>query len=193
MSKDGLYSSIINDRAARPERLNATLERVAEVATIVLKDRAAEVLERWRDEIGDERAPLTETQGSSVANVLREICSQDELEAVTAMLDDSELATGEAVSLHREYKIPVSRLEDDIVPVRGRGAWITDTRGRNYLDMDSNYSATNLGMSNPEIARGIFNQANQLISMKEDRVHIPRARFLKTIQPMMPPGLSYFY
>jgi len=59
--------------------------------------------------------------------------------------------------------------------------------------MDSNYSATNLGMSNPEIALGLFNQASQLISMKEDRVHIPRTRFLKTIHDMMPEGLTQFY
>jgi acetylornithine/succinyldiaminopimelate/putrescine aminotransferase len=59
--------------------------------------------------------------------------------------------------------------------------------------MDSNYSATNLGLNNQEIAQGLFNQASRLISMKEDRVHVARARFLKTFRNMMPEGLSQFY
>ncbi len=89
--------------------------------------------------------------------------------------------------------MPVSRPEEDIIPVKGDGCWIMDTKGKWYLDMDSNYSATNLGMANHEIAVGLFNQASTLISMKEDRIQIARARFLKEIHSMMPEGLDQFY
>ncbi len=87
----------------------------------------------------------------------------------------------------------MSHLEKDIIPVKGQGCWILDTKGRWFLDMDSNYSATNLGMNNPEVAQGLFNQANLLVSMKEDRVQIARTRFLREISSMMPSGLDFFY
>ena len=193
MNRLELYDSIISHPVSNPERLNATFERICEVADIVLKDKAADLMEKCGKDITDNRAPLTEQQGSIITDALMENSSTDELDQFACMLRDCEISTEEAISLHERYKIPVSKLEADIVPVRGEGAWITDTRGRHYLDMDSNYSATNLGMSNPEVARGVFNQATQLISMKEDRVHIPRARFLKSIQSMMPAGLNYFY
>jgi acetylornithine/succinyldiaminopimelate/putrescine aminotransferase len=193
MDRHRLYNSIVNDRREYPERLNADFERICEVAEIVLEDKAAGIIDKCKRDIADSRTPLTEKQGNIVVDALVDNSSPEELKLLADMLHDSEISTSEAISLHEQFKIPVSHLEADIVPVRGKGAWITDTRGKTYLDMDSNYSATNLGMSNPEIALGIFNQANQLISMKEDRVHIPRARFLKTIQPMMPSGLTQFY
>ncbi|MGC9366289.1 MAG: aspartate aminotransferase family protein [bacterium] len=59
--------------------------------------------------------------------------------------------------------------------------------------MDSNYSASNLGMANLEIAKGLYHQAKILISMKEDRIQVARARFLKEISQMMPRGLTNFY
>jgi 4-aminobutyrate aminotransferase-like enzyme len=71
------------------------------------------------------------------------------------------------------------------------GLWIPKVIGN--LDMDSIYSATNLGMANKEIGRGLNNQAKTLISMKEDRIQIARTRFLKEISTMIPDGLDYFY
>ncbi|MEA2030120.1 MAG: aminotransferase class III-fold pyridoxal phosphate-dependent enzyme [candidate division Zixibacteria bacterium] len=193
MYKSALNRSIINDRTEHPERLNATLERIEEVVEIVLGDKADAIIEKCKKGIKHERDFLTEAEGEKIAAVLRLNCSIGEIKQITEMLQDSEISTDEAISLHEQFKIPVSHLEKDIVPVRGDGAWIIDTKGKMFLDMDSNYSATNLGMCNPEIAKGIYNQANQLISMKEDRVHIPRARFLKSLEKMMPSGLTQFY
>lgn len=87
----------------------------------------------------------------------------------------------------------MSRLEKDIIPVCGDGIWIIDINGRRYLDLDSNYSAANLGYSNTELARGLFNQAAQLVAMKEDRVQIPRAILMKTLKTILPQGLDRFY
>jgi 4-aminobutyrate aminotransferase-like enzyme len=88
------------------------------------------------------------------------------------------------------YKIHVSQLEEDVIPVRGEGVWITDMKGKRYLDVDSNHSAGNLGYSNPLIARALFNQSSRLITMKEDRVQVPRARLIKRIMPILPNGLN---
>lgn len=188
-----LYQSLVNDRNEHPERFNATRERVEEIVYLVLGPDATSVVEQVRRIVREPRAHIDERQGHAIAELLGDECSTHQLNRIADTLMDSEISTGEAIDVHERYKIPVSALEKDIIPVRGDGAWIIDTKGRAYLDMDSNYSATNLGMSNPEIARGLYNQATQLISMKEDRVHIPRTRFLKTIRGMTPEGLDCFY
>jgi len=193
---DLLYRSIIPDPKDHPEKLNATLERVQEVAQLVLGDRAPELrslLAQVRQPGQNPRDPLTPDQARLLAQTLVAKSNWEQIHQMAQLLEDAELSAAEAIELHEAFKIPVSRLEKDIIPVRGEGAWIRAIDGKAYLDMDSNYSATNLGMSNWEIARGLFNQASQLISMKEDRVHVARARFLKTFHGMLPDELNQFY
>ncbi|MDD3492063.1 MAG: aminotransferase class III-fold pyridoxal phosphate-dependent enzyme [Candidatus Thermoplasmatota archaeon] len=187
---------LIFDSAEHPERTNATLERVCEVLDNVLEGEAARVTARLRERLGDvePRKPLSEKQADVVVDVFdRAELARENWEDLIRQLEYSEISTAEAIDVHRALKIPVSHLEEDVVPVKGQGCWILDSKGRWYLDMDSNYSATNLGMANGELARGLYNQARLLVSMKEDRVQIARTRFLKEIGPMMPPGLDHFY
>ena len=193
---ENLYRSIIPDPAEQPERLNATLERIQEVARQVLKEKAPDlsaVLARV-DLLGQgPRDPVNSDQGQVISRSLADVSDIFQAHRMAALLDYAELSAEEAIELHEAYKIPVSKLEKDIIPVAGEGAWITDINGKCYLDLDSNYGAANLGMNNREIARAIFNQASKLISVKEDRVHIARARFLKTFKDMLPKELSQFY
>jgi len=189
-------NALINDRSKHPERLNATPERIFEVLENVFGVKAQRFSQSLKDIFGGmgNRDELTENIAEKTASLLLQSeISEEELSIITQQLMYSEIATDEAIDLHEQYKIPVSTLEKDLIPVWGDGCWLMDTKGKKYLDMDSNYSATNLGMSNQEIAIGLFNQASQLISMKEDRVQIARTRFFKTIMPMMPKGLHYFY
>ncbi|MGC9554061.1 MAG: aminotransferase class III-fold pyridoxal phosphate-dependent enzyme, partial [Thermoplasmatota archaeon] len=196
MYTENLKKMLIFDSAEHPERTNATLERVCEVLDNVLEGEAARVTARLRERLGDvePRKPLSEKQADVVVDVFdRAELAREHWEDIIRHLEYSEISTAEAIDVHRTQKIPVSHLEEDVVPVKGQGCWILDSKGRWYLDMDSNYSATNLGMANGELARGLYNQARLLVSMKEDRVQIARTRFLKEIGPMMPPGLDHFY
>jgi len=191
-----LREAIVYDKTRHPERTNATLERIQEVLENVLGDASKPHKDQLQKELGDVplRQPLSEPQADVILDYFdRSGFSRRQLAQITEQLELSEISTAEAIELHRRFKIPVSRPEEDIIPVKGDGCWIMDTKGKWYLDMDSNYSATNLGMANPEIARGLFNQANVLISMKEDRIQIARSRFLKEIHSMMPQGLNQFY
>jgi acetylornithine/succinyldiaminopimelate/putrescine aminotransferase len=190
-----LLGSMVNNREKHPERTNATLERIEEVLAKVTGNGVLAALKKQAGQwmITDKRAELSQAQGEKIAGLLWANLSPEEIRQITALLMDAELSMQEAIDLHEQFKIPVSRLEKDVIFVRGNGAWVYDLYGKKYLDMDSNYSATNLGMANPEIALGLFNQAEQLISTKEDRVHIPRARFLKMIHQIMPEGLTQFY
>ncbi|MEA3558758.1 MAG: aminotransferase class III-fold pyridoxal phosphate-dependent enzyme, partial [Candidatus Thermoplasmatota archaeon] len=197
MESSKMYEALINDPIKHPERSMATLERVQEVIRNVLdEDDAKDVLKEIMEELKDNRPrmPLSEADAGKIIRSLD--ASGIGPGSINEMADQimlSELSTDEVLQLHQDYKIPVSHLETDILPVKGDGCWIMDSKGKWYLDLDSNYSASNLGMANAEIAVGLKNQAENLISMKEDRVQVARARFLKEISPMMPKGLNYFY
>ena len=205
-SMERLKGALVSDLKTRPEKGPATYERVEEVLSEVLDgehvDTAVTLLEEGFRGIGqkvlDARDELVDAQAEAVAGMVssgvREGWITDlQLEKMTAMLESAEISTQEAIDMHEAHKIPVSKLEKDIVPVKGRGAWMMDTKGTWYLDMDSNYSAANLGLSNPEIALGLLNQASQLITMKEDRVQIPRVRLMKAMLTILPTGLDQFY
>ncbi len=191
-----LKQALFPDASLHPERSPATLERIFEVLENVLNGEAKAYMETLQKTFAgvSPRKPLSEEEANTVVAFFDQAkISREQLQQIVFQLQLAEISTAEAIELHRQFKIPVSRPEEDIIPVLGKGCWIMDTKGRWYLDMDSNYSATNLGMANEQIARGLFNQASTLISMKEDRIQIARARFLKEIHSMMPQGLDQFY
>ncbi|OGD22160.1 MAG: hypothetical protein A2W03_09720 [Candidatus Aminicenantes bacterium RBG_16_63_16] len=194
---DLLYASLIPNGTTHPEKLNATFERVQEVTNIILDGAAGRALQSiTRDApqlLDDPRQTIGDGLAELIVQALIQNASGQEIIQMARLFNDSEISAAEAVDLHEAFKIPVSRLEKDIIPVKAKGVWLRAVDGKTYLDMDSNYSATNLGSDNPEIARGLFNQATRLISMKEDRVHIARARFLKTFRGMLPDELNQFY
>jgi acetylornithine/succinyldiaminopimelate/putrescine aminotransferase len=196
MILDKLETFLVGTAENHPERSAATFERVAEVLAIVFGDGAQDMKERMKQRAGitNDRAGLSAREARILVEMLdREPVTRLQMQELYEHIRCSEIATDEAIEVHERYKIPVSHLEKDIIPVRGDGCWVMDTKGRWYLDMDSNYSATNLGMENEEVAQGLYNQARLLISMKEDRVQIARTRFLREIMPMMPEGLHHFY
>ncbi len=192
-----LLEAVVLDPVKHPERSGTTLSRINEVLGLVMGsgEQAGNVIAACREASGGAKPfdALSVDAATRVAAVLLQHLSGAELSRMADFLMESELSTKEVVELHRRFKIPVSHLEDDLLPVNGEGARIQDSRGRVYVDLDSNYSATNLGNSNDAIARGLYNQARLLISQKEDRIQVARARFLKEIMPMMPEGLVHFY
>ncbi len=191
---DRLKKALVFDRATHPERSNATPERLFEVLDNVLAQEAGKHKDALQKIVPSARTPISPKQAEQIIDYLDQAqLNREALNKITEQLELSEISTAEAIELHHQFKIPVSHPEEDIIPVKGDGCWIMDTKGKWYLDTDSNYSATNLGMANREIAIGLFNQASTLISMKEDRIQIARSRFLKEIHTMMPEGLTQFY
>ncbi|RMD90649.1 MAG: aspartate aminotransferase family protein [Calditrichaeota bacterium] len=191
-----LKDALIYNPHLHPERTNAPLERVFEVLENVLEAECQKHIYALEKILKPQnlRNQLTERQADLIVDYFdKSKLSRSQLNDIIFQLQLSEISTAEAIDLHQQYKIPVSHPETDIIPVLGQGCWIMDTKGKWYLDLDSNYSATNLGMANAQIARGLFNQASTLISMKEDRIQIARSRFLKEIHSMMPTGLNQFY
>ncbi|MBN2496337.1 MAG: aspartate aminotransferase family protein [Deltaproteobacteria bacterium] len=189
-----LLQAIRPARHLHPERLCATVGRIEEVLDRFLgRKRSRALLESSNSHELARRMPVGPAQARDLASAIAASCDPDELARISDMLERSEISTAEAIDLHIRHKIPVSGLESDIVPVRAEGCWLHAIDGRCYLDLDSDYGAANLGASNAELGLALMNQACELISMKEERVHIPRARFLKTILEMMPGALDRFY
>ncbi|RJS89089.1 aspartate aminotransferase family protein [Candidatus Bathyarchaeota archaeon] len=202
--EERLWSVLVIDPEKRPGRFNPTFERICEILEVTLpRALAGEIIKDIEEgcrEIGSppsNRAPIDEGQGRVVMKVVMERLMEENhvesIEKIISLLDYSEISSKEAIEIHEEHKIPVSHLEKDIIPVYGDGVWIVDINGKRYLDLDSNYSAANLGYSNRELALGLFNQASQLVTMKEDRVQVPRALLMKTLISIMPKGLDQFY
>jgi acetylornithine/succinyldiaminopimelate/putrescine aminotransferase len=193
-----LVEALAPARADHPERMGATPARLGEVLNVVTgcSQLAGDLIDRVGQTIGipmGSFAPLTAQEAALVAGLLAHELDAESFAKVVSMIGESELSTDEVILLHRRHKIPVSQLEDDVLPVAGEGATIRDSLGNVLLDLDSNYSATNLGNSNLEIATGLFNQASSLISQKEDRIQVARARFLKSFKGLLPDSLDCFY
>ncbi|GEM_PF-7296 len=191
-----LLLGIVNDPTLHPERTNATLARIEEILGMLPGAVEGGVFPRCVAAAGPGAGyfdPLSAVAGEAVAAVLEAALDPASCAQVAEFLMESELSTGEVIQLHKDFKIPVSHLEDDLLPVKGDGAWIKDSTGKVYLDLDSNYSATNLGNANAELALGLFNQASLLVSQKEDRIQVARARFLKEFKGVLPEGLTCFY
>jgi len=204
--RNRLLRALLNDKESHPERGNATFERVAETLDATMGTESVkktiQLLEEYCKANGypikDRREQVNERQGKAILAKILQLnqtgkISNGRLVQILHMLEESDISSCEAIELHRKYKIPVSQLEEDIIPVRGKGVWIIDMRGKRYMDVDSNYSAANLGYSNAAIANALFNQASQLITMKEDRVQVPRTRLIKALLPILPKELDQLY
>ncbi|MHC4777848.1 MAG: aminotransferase class III-fold pyridoxal phosphate-dependent enzyme, partial [Planctomycetota bacterium] len=191
-----LLAGLVNDPMVHPERTHATLARVGEILDILLGDAAEPVFSKCVKAAGPGVGlfdPLGAASGEAVGECLASEMGVGGSMEAAKLLMESELSTAEVIQLHKDHKIPVSHLEDDLLPVRGDGAKIVDSKGKTYVDLDSNYSATNLGNANEEIALGLYNQAKLLVSQKEDRIGVARARFLKEFKGFLPEGLDCFY
>ena len=196
VSNNTLFHSIVPNPLSHPEKINATFERIRQVSHQILAEHAPDLvlaLKQAQLSVPQPRESVNNVQAQQISRCLAAVSNSSQLKQIAQLLEYAEISTDEAIELHESHKIPVSLLEKDIIPVQGQGCWIIDIDGKKYLDMDSNYSATNLGTSNQEIAQALYNQASQLISIKEDRVSIPRARFLKTFKGMLPESLNQFY
>lgn len=137
-----LLCALLNDKEYHPERGNAAFDRVAEALDETLGTKKAsdiastlgEFCKSKRCPIKDPRAELDMKQANAISTRILQLnqkgeISSSKLTRIVQMLQDSEISSGEAIELHRRYKIPVSLLEEDVIPVRGEGVWITRRSG----------------------------------------------------------------
>lgn len=77
-----------------------------------------------------------------------------------------------------------------VVMVRGEGALVWDSKGREYIDCVGGYGVANVGHSNPEVVRAVQEQAANLMVMPQTLPNDKRAEFLQELVSVLPAGLS---
>ncbi|MFQ6016201.1 MAG: aspartate aminotransferase family protein [Anaerolineae bacterium] len=80
-----------------------------------------------------------------------------------------------------------------LVLVRGEGARVWDSEGREYLDCVAGHGVANLGHNNPEVVKAIQEQAARLITCSESFYNDRRAELLAELVRLAPPGLERVY
>jgi len=74
----------------------------------------------------------------------------------------------------------------DIALVRGEGALLWDSNGKQYIDCDSGHGVANLGHCRPEIVKAISEQAARLVTCFESYYNDQRAQLLEQLTALAP-------
>ncbi len=85
------------------------------------------------------------------------------------------------VPLYQKFPIEV---------VRGEGALVYDSSGREYIDLSGGYGVAIVGHSNPRVADAISKQAMTLITCHGSLYNDSRERYLSLLSKHLPRGLS---
>jgi acetylornithine/LysW-gamma-L-lysine aminotransferase len=80
-----------------------------------------------------------------------------------------------------------------ITIVRGEGARVWDSDGREYIDCVGGQGTANIGHANQAVAEAIYNQARTIISCQEMFYNDQRARLLERLIQIAPNGLTRAY
>ncbi len=104
----------------------------------------------------------------------------------------SQLATSEIVQRDRELQPPLYA-KRDIALVRGDGAYLWDSDGKQYLDLMSNYGVNILGHNHPRVTEAITRQASTLVSCHQSFANDVRVELLETLAEVAPPGLNHVF
>ena len=92
-------------------------------------------------------------------------------------------------SLENQYTSGVYA-KREITIVRGQGALLYDSSGREYIDCIAGQGVANLGHCHPEIVNAINEQARTLITCPEMFYNDRRAEYMSRLIQISPPGLE---
>ncbi|MDQ6834390.1 MAG: aminotransferase class III-fold pyridoxal phosphate-dependent enzyme, partial [Chloroflexota bacterium] len=78
----------------------------------------------------------------------------------------------------------------DVALVRGNGATLWDSDGKEYLDCMSAYGTAILGHAHPAVTEAITRQAATLTTCHQSFYNDQRARYLRLLMEHTPPGIT---
>ena len=102
----------------------------------------------------------------------------------------SEPATLDAIKALESAHMSGVYPKRDLALVRGQGARLWDSDGREYIDCMGAQGAANLGHGHPAVVAAITAQAQQLMLCPASCYSEPRARLLAKLAQVSPPGLD---
>ena len=97
----------------------------------------------------------------------------------------------EVYRLYRDYVIP-SYQREPLCLVKGNGAWVTDIKGRRYLDFFPGWAVSGLGHCHPRVVRAIVNQAEMALHFSNNFYQPYQAELARTIVKASFPGKCFF-
>ncbi len=80
-----------------------------------------------------------------------------------------------------------------VMIVRGSGALLWDSEGREYIDCSAGHGVANIGHARPEVAAALARQAQQLVTCPESVYNDVRARLLERLARITPQGLEHIF
>ena len=104
----------------------------------------------------------------------------------------SQLVTAEIVQRDRNLQPPLYA-KRDIALVRGDGAYLWDSDGKQYLDLMSNYGVNILGHNHPNVTEAITLQASTLLNCHQSFANDVRVELLEALIGAAPAGLNYAF
>jgi len=99
------------------------------------------------------------------------------------------LSTQEIIALEDRYTSGVSN-QQPIVLVRGAGARVWDSEGREYIDCIGGHGVANVGHAHPAVTQAIAEQAQRLIIAPNGFYNDMRAQAMAALVRIAPPGLE---
>ena len=89
---------------------------------------------------------------------------------------------------------PVWTRANDLIAVRGEGAYLYDEDGNAYLDFTTGIGVTNTGHRHPRVVEAIRQQAGELIHGQANIVwHKPLIQLVDELQSIVPPHIDGFF
>ena len=99
--------------------------------------------------------------------------------------------TAELIRKQAEFGIstlPEGR--EPLVFVEGKGMFVKDQNGKEYLDCFGGYSAVNLGHCHPKVVKAVQDQAAKLWHVSWDYYNIPQTELAEKLAQICPKGLK---
>ncbi|MFQ5710859.1 MAG: aspartate aminotransferase family protein [Candidatus Geothermarchaeales archaeon] len=106
------------------------------------------------------------------------------------------MATAPEISEKDKYFLPVVYRwfkEEPLVAVRGRGALLIDSKGREYIDLLAGHAANYVGHCHPKVVEAIKSQAEKLVFTTTDFHTVPAAMLAEKIAGITPPYMNKAY
>ena len=99
------------------------------------------------------------------------------------------IPTAEIIALEDRYGSGLES-KQPLVLVRGEGARVWDTEGREYIDCSNGPAVSSVGHANPAVAEAIAEQAKKLLVCSNGYYNDKRAELLSTLMRIAPEGME---
>ncbi len=100
------------------------------------------------------------------------------------MIDEMELEQAHTSGVYSKRPVMI---------VRGSGALLWDSAGREYIDCSAGHGVANVGHARPEVTAALAQQAQTLVTCPESVYNDVRARLLERLARLTPQGLEHIF